>query len=1497
MDASAHGGKERKFQYNVKASPEDKFDSMNLNVKIDTSWIFQDAEISDDAHGGLSEGGANNSEEDAGNLRKQLETSEQRLRTAVEKHVRSESRLRNRIEELEWSEQKLLQRVGQLNAQVYQEENSYLQAKEKLEEIQEELTDLVEETERARRVQREKLQQFQDQLYRKDEELQSLVASFEHYKQNQRQQMAVVREQEVFLKGQVLRLEEEAQHLREATASLMAELEAGGRHGLDAQFGVPLEKSGPQPWCPGEGLAELRAFLEVGELQARRQLATLQQSLTALLAKEESNNQEKEAILRQLQEHRDTVLHLLMNKQQGFQDLGPELSREDLREQNNSLQDELGAKGVNGTKHGTPPEDAANSTFGTPFGEEGGEEHQCTLPYTCRLPVEQDCDWGSFGDTKGSPALPPSLDNLDDLLEEIRISDSEQDCSGVPTSDPQTVLFFFCGPSSGQFNDDHLFPFDQLNFSRETPELQNKESFPFLEKPKIPLLMPMVVPPGPGSLTVLEDSFQEELPQSHVTHGLQSVHVPQVLEEPSWNPNKTQNNVGNPLLRNGISRKDTGMPEDTLDQRVGAVEFELEEKQEKWLKRQDIFPQTGTNKKEMLEWDFSDASIVANGAECSKHVEEQKEKNKFQKTNFYPEKRQRIQISVVQHKAETQGEGLNLLEGEMKGKSNVWALQKQRQEKSQDSGSPEECGNLTVVAGRNQGYLPKNASVLEGKVTGLREKSKPNEEKQISLQNIDAWKEKDKLFEVEKKKGTSHQETADLGNASYGQCIQKRCAFEKEINKFFSEEQKCSQFSRKSPLQDESCENEMLATDIGNSSYFLKINELEKEVEKHFQEIFALEGENECYQQKMKPLEEENWRYSQQLQSLQVEVNTDTHTALADADGGIDVDSSEILEVSTEEDVIESMKLKKGRDIRTISAPERKSEAHSKKSPDLNEMILNSQLTIFLNSFPLKTKARESMDRFFQLISDIQKEKNQVFLEITKLHRDHEVCNDKTYALEEEKERNLKRIAELEKDKVDLQENLTQLRSELDQYLQLISDLEDCNRESYDKISDLQEENMALKKKVDSVQKAVAENIREAQEVAEQVTQENRELKALITDLGIGYKDLVKDLVPGIQDMMQNLKEENEQLLHKMHVMEGKATWETKGVRQITKENERLKEQIQKLLDKANMVDQGIQVTDPLGQPTSDEGLPLEEVSVFAKGQMQNPICSEMFQLHTDYKRLNPFLVKENPEVSTVTQDPSNGWEKKRVDFEKKKKRKNLSEFHNQAHESLGNSSQLHDIENITPEEESKTSSKLLHHQVLTLRSQLRDQTALHNELQASQSETRYLQGQLREKIEELRRRKNEVNLAVTPLKAKVASLVQKCRDRNNLVTLLMQELHRHGIENLQLSQAARALVDDVAVATYASTFMSSDPRELPSGVMNNPRTCQIGVDVGEGLISESIQQETHEICSLFPPPTNDIPLPSKVMSPERILALYWELSHSRYNNYQVNKSPLVLRI
>lgn len=75
--------------------------------------------------------------------------------------------------------------------------------------------------------------------------------------------------------------------------------------------------------------------------------------------------------------------------------------------------------------------------------------------------------------------------------------------------------------------------------------------------------------------------------------------------------------------------------------------------------------------------------------------------------------------------------------------------------------------------------------------------------------------------------------------------------------------------------------------------------------------------------------------------------------------------------------------------------------------------------------------------------------------------------------------------------------------------------------------------------------------------------------------------------------------------------------------------------------------------------------------------------------------------------------------------------------------------------------------------------------------------------------------------MAVTPLKAKLASLVQKCLERNHLITHLLWELHRHGAVNHLLSEMARSMVNDTALAEYAATFLAPrvpevDPHRQP---------------------------------------------------------------------------------
>ncbi|EPY77936.1 hypothetical protein CB1_001159021 [Camelus ferus] len=133
------------WSYIVRAPSSDGFDVMNVDVKIDTSWIFQDADDSDEEQGCLPEGVARSPDLHTGRLRKQLESSEQKLLAAVDKYVMSESGLRSRIQELELSERKLLQKVDQLSGHVFQERSASVRAQEKLEALQGELASQLEE--------------------------------------------------------------------------------------------------------------------------------------------------------------------------------------------------------------------------------------------------------------------------------------------------------------------------------------------------------------------------------------------------------------------------------------------------------------------------------------------------------------------------------------------------------------------------------------------------------------------------------------------------------------------------------------------------------------------------------------------------------------------------------------------------------------------------------------------------------------------------------------------------------------------------------------------------------------------------------------------------------------------------------------------------------------------------------------------------------------------------------------------------------------------------------------------------------------------------------------------------------------------------------------------------------------------------------------------------------------------------------------------------------
>ncbi|XP_027454434.2 uncharacterized protein LOC113924622 isoform X2 [Zalophus californianus] len=135
MEPTATGRTEKSFSYVVRAPSSDGFDVMNVDVKIDTRWVFQDAEDSGEERGRPADRAAGSPDVDTGALRKQLESSERKLLATVDKYVMSEAGLRSRIQELELSERHLLRTVEQLSAHMAQERSAAVQAQEKLQAL------------------------------------------------------------------------------------------------------------------------------------------------------------------------------------------------------------------------------------------------------------------------------------------------------------------------------------------------------------------------------------------------------------------------------------------------------------------------------------------------------------------------------------------------------------------------------------------------------------------------------------------------------------------------------------------------------------------------------------------------------------------------------------------------------------------------------------------------------------------------------------------------------------------------------------------------------------------------------------------------------------------------------------------------------------------------------------------------------------------------------------------------------------------------------------------------------------------------------------------------------------------------------------------------------------------------------------------------------------------------------------------------------------------
>ncbi|XP_033069600.1 uncharacterized protein C4orf50 homolog [Trachypithecus francoisi] len=1506
MEPTAKGRTEKSFSYVIRAPSSEVFDIMNVDVKIDTSWIFQDMEDSAEEQACLQEEAAGRPDVDTGALRRQLESSQQKLSAAVDKYVTSESGLRSRIQELELSERKLLRKVDQLSTHVAQERSAWLQAQEKLAALQGELASQIREKESIARRQQWRLRRLQERLRRKDQAVGQQAAALECCRRTQRRQLGLVREQERVLRAQVQRLERDVRHLCHSAGLLLAQRD--------------IAASGLQ--SAPEATAELRA------LQARA----------------ERSEREREEAARRLQQHRATELQLRGQLEElrcfiyglKLSEIGLQCQLEDLAQQNQCLREELGAQApvghcsldalgcVQGDSLPPPREEALDPCRSQGWRSSLQSDDAPGQRASEGQSPEGPCTWSCIGPGRASSVLAPGPETTSELPGDLAGSNREQLTLAEPRLDEQ-ILLLVCGCPPGESLDKSLLPMDLARISENLAADPATEAFLLVQTSTLPLWGPA------GDSASWRPLLLQEVPsdgqQTQEELATRSPPPPKATGPPSWDCHQARDRSASlsheaPHFSNHrFPKKHPKDLKDTWDNGGGSLGRRTEEGEAR-----GTLGRKGKNlgDKHQPSQESCQNLSLENGAGATEGVQDQNGASETKAATCRPGTWQEFLMPLLQGEASVSKEGSESLRRRERVEGYVWGL------RGGLSSEKEEAAPLATFSRSHETkkLWPTVSQLLAGRGRAIGRTARDKEENQMWFGNALLLQGESPEDEgLEEKDEVSHQEASSPGCRGAPKEPDSQEHESKEML-FLAEETGLPLFPRFALSADEGepTGHNPQAVSKGRDRCALTIDELAQEVEACFQQLSTLQPGSGGWRRSASACGGENWSFAQKWHSG----GERAHSQQVWGNRGICSDEEAKSKESDEGD-----KPGKTMALGTSEVP-----GNAGTLPDWAEASSNAPEG---PAEPWGTLKRVR-SRFRQLISGLKKQRRQILHDTTKRHGDQERCHERVCAVEREREREVTKISRLERDNHRLVGDISQLKKELDQYLQVISDLEDCNGKSYSKILELEEENEKLKENLGQLQKSMSESIRKSKDTMEQVTLENWKLQALISELGVSYKELIKDIVLGVEDMIRALSGENEHLLRRVHVLEREVTLQRSTDQGCLM---RGREHLQGKA-KTHAVDKEVQVTPLAGQLLSRACGPLlaEEASL-AAGQTGPSTGAGNSRCSTDSPP--PSLVWRNADVANNLQGNVGGAGVKEALMEKEEKRPRCSVAQGQALRSLSNGPTLQDSEAEVTEEDPRLRAQQLHHRVLTLQCQLRDQGAAH---QASRDEATRLQEELQTKLEELQKKQHEAKLAVTPLKAKIASLVQKCGERNRLITHLLQELHRHGLGNLLLSELAQNMLNDVALAEYAATFLAPgvpetshhldiksemtaalraqtyllnpemdsvlqssssseswpvpepewpaqtaqlDSLKLPLSLVStlDPGTCLAAVTVEPGLSAQRLQEKGGMPCPALQ--ADNVPAPSELLSPARILAFHQELRQSICSNSQVHKSPLEL--
>ncbi|XP_052055748.1 uncharacterized protein C4orf50 homolog [Apodemus sylvaticus] len=1346
MEPTAQGQTEKSFSYVIRAPSIDGTDGINVDVKIDTCWVFRDLEESDKKQACLPET-ASSLDLDTGLLREQLESSEQKLLAAVDKHVISESGLRHRVQELELSEKRLLLKVEQLSACVAQERSATLHVQEQLQSLKGTLVSQVREAESAVRRQR----RLQERLRRKDEALARQAAALKRCGRVQRQQLGLVREQERVLRVQVQRLERDVRRLGHAAGLLLAQL-----HTADSS--PDAGSSGSQLLTSPLGDPEV---VELSALRARAELAEREREKAMCRLREHSATERQ--LREQLEELRCCVYGLTLSE------IGLHSQVEELAHQNRRLRAQMG--------HGSPGAlGCAQSDSLPPLRAEvldPGRSHDChgdacgLQGLAGQLSEEPPSCVGEGPD----PHMMVSARTIAKLQRDLPGSEHRQGALVQPHLDPQALRpLCSCPLGSGVAE-----PLCSLDLAGVAENLQGDGA----QEPLLLLPTSTLQLWGPaGDPELLLSPLLHECP----LHELQS--QDEVDSTPSPAPaalahlgchcnlarsHDTSLRRESSLISNGpFLPKGTKELRDTRQGRSGPPVTSAE----KW----GVMGTLGGIKSELddrclLLLQGTEKLSLGTEVHTPEGIQEGDRDAGTQAVAPFPWLHSECLILPLCGTASMSQEGPDSLSRRGNVGGHVWEhlvnLSQEKEDKATDfraygtqewrtNGRQLSAGKGKEVWRCRQGKLDHQPCFGD---TELLQKESSADEEQEEMQV---------------------QVASDLASVGPEQ---------PEFKTHVGQEQ-CMLIDDQDWLQVSSlvsagtssegpCSSQAPIT--GQDRYALQTDTLEKEVEACFQQLNNLKlvcGDP----QQMSALMAESHSATQRWQRQDIEESMCLQQVLASQD--------------------------------PITKPNRNSEG---VGLDKNVVLHNGEVLpgaalsgdkvnrgpAELGGSQLPTTwctLNKAGSRFHQLSANMKKERSQVLLDNARLEGDQEGCHHEGCPCEKEHAREAATALRLEQANRTLQGQLVYLKHELDQCLQAVSDLEECNRKNYCKISQLEEENEKLKGDLGQLHKAMSESVRKAGSRMKNVILENTELRALISELGVSYKGLIKDTVLGIEDMVWALQGENKHLVGRVQGLEREVLQMSRDPREGKWSSQGNSDMVE---NKGHAEDKEVQVT------------------MFSR-QLSTRACGPSWAEKSDMTG-SPFLDLEDSRcradastassVHAVTAEPqeahTDGAGGDRAWLQREQKTPWCSVQQGQPQRSRSLSPQLQNSKAAASEEDTKVRIQQLHHQVRTLQCQLRDQGWALRELQVARDEAVSLQDKLKGKLEGLWEQQREVRLETSPLKAKLASLVHKCQERNRLIEHLLQELPRHEPRNHLLSELAQNMLEDVALAEYSATFLT----------------------------------------------------------------------------------------